>query len=178
MCRICEEEFEYYPSDKEGLYCSTCIEATNGLLPENPATRNRVKESCTNCDTEMKIPPSRAKSRKWGVFCNLNCYGEWLSETIVGEEHHQWKGGTLDYGQKWWQVRRKALERDGYTCQKCGKTEEEIGRKPDVHHIKRVRDFDRRQDAHTLDNVITLCRSCHRNVEAGTIELPAHSSEK
>jgi hypothetical protein len=30
--------------------------------------------------------------------------------------------------------------------------------------------------AHTLENVITLCRSCPRNVEAGNIPVP--SSEK
>lgn len=73
----------------------------------------------------MKLPPSRANNRKRGVFCNSNCYGEWLSETVVGEDHRQWEGGTLDYGQKWWRIRREALERDGYTRQKCGKMRKE-----------------------------------------------------
>jgi 5-methylcytosine-specific restriction endonuclease McrA len=50
-------------------------------------------------------------------------------------------------------------------------TAEELGQEPDVHHRTPVRSFDIPEDAHSLDNVVTLCRSCHRNVEEGTIDL-------
>lgn len=177
-CQICGSVFLYYPSDKDGVYCSECVESAEGLLPENPATRDRISTACLHCDSEIEACPSRVNSRKRGLFCDLDCYGSWLSENIVGEDHHQWEGGTLDYGRKWWRVRREALERDGYTCQNCGKSPTELERNPDVHHIKRVRDFDRPQNAHTLENVITLCRSCHRNVEAGNVEIASPSSER
>jgi len=47
------------------------------------------------------------------------------------------------------------------------RTSEGIGREPDIHHIKPVREFDDPADAHQLDNVVCLCRSCHRTVESG-----------
>jgi len=51
----------------------------------------------------------------------------------------------------------------------CGKERAETGHEPDVHHIEPVRNFDDPQDAHTLDNVVCLCRSCHRYAEIGEI---------
>ncbi|MFC4823991.1 HNH endonuclease [Halorussus aquaticus] len=168
-CQLCESEFTYYPSEKKGTYCPECVESADGLLPQNSTTKNRVSVSCLYCETTLEVYPSRAETRKRGVFCDSDCYGAWLSENIVGENHHQWEGGDFDYGQKWWRVRREALERDDYTCQHCGISKDEIGRNPDVHHVERVRDFERTEKAHTLENVITLCRSCHRNVEAGNV---------
>lgn len=123
-CQICGSEFSFYPSDKEGLYCSACVESADGLLPENPATRECISTSCAFCGESIETHPSRAENRKRGVFCDLDCYGAWLSENVVHENHYQWEGGTLDYGQEWWRVRRKALERDDYTCQNCVKRKE------------------------------------------------------
>lgn len=134
--------------------------------------------ACAFCDERIETHPSRVENRKRGIFCNLDCYGAWLSENVVRQDHHQWEGGDFDYGQKWWRVRRGALERDEYECQNCGKTKGEIGRNPDVHHLERVRSFEQPQEAHTLSNVVTLCRSCHRNVEAGNVSAPVPSGEK
>lgn len=62
-------------------------------------------------------------------------------------------------------MKRQALERDNYECQDCGKTREEIGRNPDVHHMKPVRSFDEESDAHYLENVISVCVQCHKDRE-------------
>ncbi|WP_435179646.1 HNH endonuclease [Halorussus sp. AFM4] len=177
-CRNCGSLFEYYPSEKDGMNCPDCVSDANGLLPDNPATRDRVSTACTFCGVDIEARPSRVEKRERGVFCDLDCYGAWLSENVVGEQHHQWEGGELNYGESWWRIRRKALERDDYTCQNCGKTADEIGRNPDVHHVEPVRNFERTQRAHTLDNVIALCRSCHRNVEAGNASVSVPSAEK
>jgi hypothetical protein len=172
-CKLCDSEFSYYPSDKKGVYCSECVSLAEGLLPENPSEKiERVTTECPSCGKELQVLQSRLERQTRGIFCDQACHGEWLSENIVGENHHQWEGGTIKYGQKWWRIRRKALERDEHTCLNCGRNEKHLEQNPDVHHINRVRDFDDKQDAHTLDNVITLCRSCHRNVEAGNIEVP------
>ncbi|MFH5800332.1 HNH endonuclease [Haladaptatus sp. CMAA 1911] len=53
-------------------------------------------------------------------------------------------------------------------------TREELGRNPDVHHIVPVRwfidsGFHTIEDAHFLDNVASLCSSCHRKAEYGKI---------
>lgn len=173
-CIDCGEEFEYYPSNKDGVYCSSCIESCDGLLPDNPMEpEERVSTSCPACGTEQLVLESVLDRRKRGVFCDLDCYGQWLSETIVGPNHHMWADSEPDYGNGWWTIRRAARERDDNRCQHCGITKAEIGRNLDVHHIEPVRSFEDPGAAHRLDNVITLCRSCHRKAEAGTIEVPS-----
>lgn len=171
-CRVCGAEFEYYPSNKEGVYCSDCVQSADGLLPENPSTPiPRLEVDCLHCGSTQRVLPSRVSYQTRGFFCDRDCYGKWLSENVVGEDHHQWEGGSLTYGQRWWRTRRLALHRDKHRCQYCGLTAEELGQEPDVHHRTPVRSFDNPEDAHSLDNVVTLCRSCHRNVEEGTINL-------
>lgn len=57
----------------------------------------------------------------------------------------------------WNEIRNKALERDNYACQKCGKTNKETT--IDVHHkLHRSTRPDLKYD---LDNLICLCRNCH-----------------
>ncbi len=53
----------------------------------------------------------------------------------------------------WKQVRRLALERDGYTCQICGTGQDLI-----VHHHEEA---DSGIDPYDLANLETLCRRCH-----------------
>jgi len=63
--------------------------------------------------------------------------------------------------------------RDGFRCQVCG-TLESDGRQHDVHHKIPFRQFvsragfgdPAREAANRLDNLVTLCRSCHRGAEA------------
>jgi len=63
----------------------------------------------------------------------------------------------------------KVLERDGFTCQICGKKDDpskykELGKAKnailEVHHIKPKKDRGRSE----IDNLITLCRDCHAKV--------------
>ncbi len=54
--------------------------------------------------------------------------------------------------------RQKALERDRYTCQVCGKTHHEI--MLDVHH-KDKSGRNKLVHNHDIDNLITICHSCH-----------------
>lgn len=95
-----------------------------------------------------------------------------MSENWQGENHHRWMEGETEYSGRWWKGRQLALKRDDYSCQSCGTTKGEIGREPDVHPIKPVRVFDDPQDAHYLDNVVCLCRTCHPRVEWGLLPVP------
>lgn len=141
-------------------------------------TIDRIKIDCQWCVTTLKRLPSELESLERGPFCDLDCYGEWLSDNVVREDHHQWEGGALNYGSGWWKVRRAALDRDDYRCQQCGSDRQAIGRNPDVHHIKPVREFSDPEDAHKLDNVVSLCRSCHRLVESNQLTPPAPDAER
>jgi len=79
-------------------------------------------------------------------------------------------------------AKRKAKERDNYTCQFCGMTEEqhqeEYGRGPSAHHIIKTSDYGRDE----VWNLITVCRSCHKTLEhsqaRGFSEIINHHIEK
>ena len=53
-------------------------------------------------------------------------------------------------------ARRKAKERDSYTCQICGSKENAEG-----HHLF---EFAYENGAYDPENIITLCRKCHNMV--------------
>ncbi len=76
-----------------------------------------------------------------------------------------------DRGPNWEQQRTLARERDGYHCRHCS-APERPGRAHDVHHIQPFRTFgylrgknDNYLEANRLENLVTLCTSCHRRVE-------------
>ena len=90
-----------------------------------------------------------------------------------------------DRGPNWAQQRNRARARDGYHCRHCG-APERPNRTHDVHHLQPFRTFgyvrgdnDRYLEANRLDNLVTLCTSCHRRVEEdlmvrGTLSGLAH----
>ena len=89
-----------------------------------------------------------------------------------------WHRDPLNYGdEQFWQHQRDAARaRDGYRCRHCG-APEPPHRRHDVHHIRPLRLFleeaarngiDPRSvypQAHRLENLMTLCPTCHRRAE-------------
>ncbi|MFN8500054.1 MAG: DEAD/DEAH box helicase [Anaerolineae bacterium] len=82
-----------------------------------------------------------------------------------------WRFDPNDYGPTWAAQRDKARTRDGYRCRACG-APERPGRGHDVHHLQPFRSFGyarghNRHDlvANRLENLVTLCPSCHRRAE-------------
>lgn len=180
QCELCGDEFEYYPSEKEGLYCPNCVEnedwrTTPDVTGErNPRWKGGTEElECEVCGETVERYPSEIVGEV--TVCSRECRRTWLSDSFAGDGHPNWEGGGSEaYGKGWNGVRREALERDGYECVVCSKDEAEIGRNPDVHHLVPVRRFiesDRhdKEDAHYLDNVASLCVDCHRKAEFGQI---------
>lgn len=177
-CEICSTQFEYYPSEKEGIYCPECVNSKTWQEPpvvrgeEHPRWKGGKRGGeCTVCGETVVRYPSNMTGEV--TVCSEACRRRWLSEEFSGEGHPNWKGGGNEaYGKGWHAVRQRALERDDYTCVLCSKTKAEIGRNPDVHHIVPVRVFIEsdeyaREDAHVLTNVITLCIDCHRKADFG-----------
>jgi DEAD/DEAH box helicase domain-containing protein len=76
-----------------------------------------------------------------------------------------------DRGPNWERQRNRARARDGYRCRHCG-VSERADRAHDVHHVEPFRTFgyvrgknEQYLVANRLENLVTLCRSCHRRVE-------------
>nr|WP_275738267.1 HNH endonuclease [Halorhabdus sp. SVX81] len=187
-CDSCGTEFEYYPSEKEGVLCSTCVESVSWRElpdidgPANPRWNGgKVTVSCDVCGTTVERYPSEMDGEV--TLCSPACHHEWLSDAFSGDGHPNWRGGdTGNYGQGWNAVRREALERDEFECIHCGIDSDSLGRNPDVHHIIPVRAFVNsdgyeKTDAHTIDNVVSLCPSCHRRAEFGHIEAATLRAE-
>lgn len=59
-------------------------------------------------------------------------------------------------------VQRLGKERDLYTCQVCGSTENVEG-----HHIVNYQ----YGGAATMDNIVALCSECHKEVHRGNIDM-------
>ena len=69
------------------------------------------------------------------------------------------------YGDDWDKIRLLIYNRDNYTCQKCGKKMD----KNNILHIHHIIPFLETFD-NSLHNLITLCRTCHRQEDARIIK--------
>ena len=88
-----------------------------------------------------------------------------LSEETVTRlrEAGVWTNDPNNYGPDWMRVRDRVRARDKYTCQVCGAVE--TNRQHDVHHKIPFRAFSSSMEANRLENLTTLCPSCHHKVE-------------
>lgn len=78
---------------------------------------------------------------------------------IQGTEYQE--GEQLDF----WNVREYVLFRDNHQCQCCkGKSKDKI---LNVHHIE-----SRKTGGNAPNNLITLCKTCHKGYHKGTVKLP------
>ena len=61
-CEICRSEFEYYPSDKNGVYCSECVAESEQFLgtPSYPDKDiPRVDTECEHCGETYTVVKTR-----------------------------------------------------------------------------------------------------------------------
>jgi len=97
----------------------------------------------------------------------LSTSGYWLSinQEIVNQLRDQgmWSNAPNNYGPNWKQQRDLTRERDGFRCQVCDRIEQNQAHH--VHHKIPFRQFTSNAEANRLDNLLTLCPSCHRRVE-------------
>jgi transposase len=102
-----------------------------------------------------------------------------------GKDHPDWNGGGKRYGPGWNRTKRATVrERDGMACVACGMTQQKHQREYDeklhVHHLIKARDIDDPEERNAVENLITLCRDCHREwerlSEAGIRPQIAHAA--
>ena len=80
---------------------------------------------------------------------------KWMREIRSGENHWMWNPDKEYFrGEDWPIARKAALVRDNYTCQDCGIKRYQ---RMDVHHLVAWHET----HDNSLENLITLCRSCH-----------------
>jgi len=128
--------------------------------------RDRETSVCEQCGDSYSVKPSVKHKRR---FCSKPCYHKALTN-VTGNEHPCWKGGYEPYyGEGWPQMRHMVRNRDCFRCRKCGMHEDECDTELHVHHIVPLREFDEPEEANTPNNLVTVCPSCHKEVE-GDVE--------
>lgn len=109
----------------------------------------------------LDLPPSELQTTGYWIV---------LSESALKKlrDAGLWTNDPNDYGPDWQKIRLAVRKRDQFKCQVCGAAE--TVREHDVHHKTPFRAFIQngvlnREQANRLENLTTLCQSCHRKVE-------------
>lgn len=118
-------------------------------------------------ETKQKIREARLKDGHVPYLKN----GEHWLKSIGKEKHPNYKGGLTPERQSfyssldWIELVKKVWSRDNAICQNCGKhhnTESNRGNFH-IHHITSFQVKEKRLD---LDNLVLLCKECHRWVHS------------
>lgn len=123
-------------------FCSTACRTANRR--KNPKALNCKCQYCKKLF--HKIP--YAIEHGEGKYCSWECkkLGSRGTHTFGKEVHYYSKAS-------WREIREAVLKRDNYICLRCGKKDS----RPSVHHLVRRRLGGKDE----LENLVTLCRSCH-----------------
>lgn len=175
-CEWCGDAVERTPSEVEGcnnIFCShDCVAEYQSEYRTGDWShlweggKWWVETVCENCGVEIEVSRWRFEQHEKN-FCDHQCLGDYRAE---GEVDRRYK-----YGELWDERREQRLDTDDYECKVCGIESDEhvekYGMSLNVHHRTRYRSFEDEEEAHRLSNLVTLCCSCHRKVEAGKVEV-------
>jgi len=162
-CAHCGKLMSQYPSragHNRGVVCSKKCQYERNKKILKAATL--VECTCLCCQKAFTISPSIPVSKKGaGKYCSRKC----RDVHRVGANHPMYINGRGQEhrGPNWQAQKRAARVRDNFTCQHCGATNDTVLH---VHHIIPYRLFSNYFEANKLDNLVTLCPSCHRIADA------------
>ena len=180
IARLQPIESDYYTEPLQQTSIEVLSESARAALP-SPARRRAGGEVGDKAWGELQVTTQVTgfRKRRWYTHENLGeepldlppadlqTTGYWLSlseETIAHlREMGAWSNDPNNYGPDWPRIRDRVRARDKYTCQVCGTPE--TTRQHDVHHKIPFRAFTSIAEANRLENLTTLCQSCHRQAE-------------
>jgi 5-methylcytosine-specific restriction endonuclease McrA len=192
-CPVCEKSFYVFPGQVEiRRFCSSSCAITfhkpwlNDPSPAQRAVSQRtikiakqrqremypprppLIQVCIQCENEFvqkkDYPSHLARNHR---YCSTDCWYEWSRQHRY-EHPRKSKLPAVPMGPGWKAQAKRARERDGHTCQECGL--HQVTPSLQVHHLVPRRQFgDDYATANHLDNLVTLCNSCHMRAEATLI---------
>lgn len=144
-----------------------CVKAHGRVLVTHRANGYRIIKRYTHETLgygQIDLPPQQFETTAYWVALTPDLTTELEERNVLLRPN--------DYGPNWQEQRNNARKRDGFRCTKCNAPERE-DQEHDVHHVTPFRDFgyvagrnEAYKEANQLENLQTLCRSCHRAVEA------------
>lgn len=179
ICPIGNHEFEVMAYEADRIFCNRAhsLASRKGIPRTEEAKRHMseartgvprphlrlptVEFTCVGCGRTEMLTGYQRKRFLMGLkrFHDTECWYAYVREHP--EASGTFRGGRMPYyGPNWRDQARRARARDGYTCQDCG---EKPKQRLDVHHLVPRRTF--HEDfiaANALDNLISLCKRCHR----------------
>lgn len=152
--------------EQETAVVGDCVKAYGRVLVTQQAVGYRIVRRYTHETLgygEIDLPPQEFETSAYWITLTPDLTARLEDEQILLR--------PINYGPNWAKQRDKARARDGYRCTNCG-APEQPDRQHDVHHVRPFREFNyvpgqnnAYQEANRLDNLVTLCRRCHRAVE-------------
>lgn len=151
-CNSCNAKKRGFPKE--------CREALIKMMTGRPSPLKKPTKLCKFCLTQL----SRQKYTccvkcKW----KIKSYRDHQVQAHLGKKPGNYIDGRSKfigrgfYGEGWEEIRKKAYERDSYSCQKCFK------RGGSLHAHHKI-PFAESKD-NSLTNLVTLCPICHNSVE-------------
>lgn len=119
---------------------------------------------CQHCGREIEVPEWYRDRGLSLHYCSAECRVAWTRQQPSFEVMLQ--AGRPGRGANWEVQSLQARERDGFACQVCGVTEEELGRRLDVHHRIPFSRFRSNVEANKLEHLVSVCSACHQQLEA------------
>lgn len=142
------------------------------MAGENNPNYASFSVSCYCCGKETLRTPSKLSERN---YCSVECMSLDYQRRLIGLNNPNWQGGWDNkYGPHWKRISIEVRERDGFTCQRCGRHKDElVGTEVlHAHHIIPFRLFNGDMElAHRKENLVTLCSLCHPYVEKNGIDF-------
>ena len=154
---------------KMGLRASLRVGSLNSFYGKKHSkemklvARERTRKLWQNPELRTKIVQAQSKAKKgeknpmYGK-CHSRNTREKIAQGMIGKKHWNWQDGKSSeiYPQAFnKELKEQVRKRDNYVCQECGHTQKRLGYRLDVHHI----DYNKKNNI--LNNLISLCRSCH-----------------
>lgn len=158
-CKYCGKIFETIRHRFCSRACSAKWMGEHTRGKDNPRYK-RIELECKYCGEIFEVHLSRKNKAK---FCSKECRDKYQ----VGKNSPNWQNGNYICGRKYppefnGKLRESIRNRDNYTCQLCGITEEEYiiirGQVLSIHHINY------NIENNNPENLITLCDQCNTRV--------------
>jgi len=169
-------------------YLIESLDLDNDLALVRPANVDYYTEVTTDTNLEIEeIYDQREESGATVAYGDLTISAQVVGPSILAtsaywfdvsltvqevlEDRGLWYDSPNNYGPNWQQARKAVRARDHYCCTQCGRPESSE-REHDVHHLVPFRTFgyvprlnQNYQAANKLENLVLVCRTCHRRLE-------------
>ena len=172
ICAICEIPFTAKRSDTK--YCSEKCRTRQETIKRTEkkrAERKPIIKCCEVCNGEFTVNIYTP----YQIYCSPICLNHAMSRRAIedGRNKEQYNKHKEKYAElksktdlvhkdklRFSSNKKHVLERDGYRCTDCG-----IEKGLTIHHKDRSGSSEKPNN--DMDNLVTLCRSCHMRYHSG-----------